>query len=202
MMPRREKILPASSLVGEFAQRSLEAVWEYLNDEHSGISGIYGKGGVGKTSILVEINNRLLRESKKFDNVIWVTASNDSTVQKFQKDIARVIEFIFMICDCNLLITTRSMVVCRGMESVREVEVSILSEEEAWNLFKQKVGEEVLASPTLQAVAKDVSKECGGLPLAVVRRENDLRQWKNALSQLKSATGRIEGMENRVFARL
>lgn len=95
MMPRREKILPASSLVGEFAQRSLEAVWEYLNDEHSGISGIYGKGGVGKTSILVEINNRLLRESKKFDNVIWVTASNDSTVQKFQKDIARVIEFIF-----------------------------------------------------------------------------------------------------------
>lgn len=107
-----------------------------------------------------------------------------------------------MICDCNLLITTRSMVVCRGMESVREVEVSILSEEEAWNLFKQKVGEEVLASPTLQAVAKDVSKECGGLPLAVVRRENDLRQWKNALSQLKSATGRIEGMENRVFARL
>ncbi|XP_049399432.1 disease resistance protein RPS2-like [Solanum stenotomum] len=253
MMPRRGKILPASSLVGESAQRSLETVWEYLNDEHSGIIGIYGMGGVGKTSILVEINNRILRESTIFDNVIWVTASNDSNVQKLQKDIARAIglsfddeddemtraaqllealmrrsRFVLIIddlweafplevigipypyygYDCKLIITTRSMIVCRGMESVREVEVSVLSEEEAWNLFKQKVGEEVLASPTLQAVAKDVSKECGGLPLAVVtvgralRRENDLRQWKNALNQLKSATGRIEGMENRVFARL
>lgn len=253
-MPQRGKILPASSLVGESAQRSLEAVWEYLNDGHTGIIGIYGMGGVGKTSILVEINNRLLRESTIFDNIIWVTASNDSNVQKLQKDIARAIglsfddyedgemtraaellealmrrsRFLLIIDDlweafplevigipspgsgyyCKLIITTRSMMVCRGMETVREVEVSVLSEEEAWNLFKQKVGEEVLASPTLQVVAKDVSKECGGLPLAVItvgralRRENDLRQWKNALSQLKSATGRIEGMESRVFGRL
>ncbi|MCD9643719.1 40S ribosomal protein [Datura stramonium] len=253
MMPQRGKILPATSLVGKTAQRSLEVVWECLNDVYTGIIGIYGMGGVGKTSILAEINNRLLRESTIFDNVIWVTASNNSNVKKLQLDIARAVGLSFddeddemvraarllealmrrsrllLIIDdlweafpledigipspgyghdFKLIITTRSMMVCRGMETMREVEVSVLSEEEAWDLFKQKVGDEVLASPRLQAVAKDVSKECGGLPLAVVtvgralRRENDLRQWDNALSQLKSATGRIEGMENRVFARL
>lgn len=252
-IPQRGRILPSSSLVGEAAQRSLEAIWEYLNDGHTGIIGVYGMGGVGKTSILVEINNRLLRESTIFDNVIWVTASKDSNVKKLQKDIARAIGLSFydedndmeraaqllealmrrsrllLIIDdlweafplevigipcpgfgynCKLIITTRSMMVCRGMETVREVEVSVLSKEEAWNLFKQKVSEELLASPTLQVVAKDVSKECGGLPLAVVtvgralRKENDLRQWKNALSQLKSSTGRIQGMENQVFERL
>ncbi|PHT51615.1 hypothetical protein CQW23_06077 [Capsicum baccatum] len=177
--------------------------------------------------------------------------SNDSNVQKLQKDIARAVglsfddeenemkrsaqllevlmrrrRFLLIIDDmseafplevigipspgyghdCKLIITTRSMMVFRGMETAREVEVSVLNEEEAWHLFKQKVGDEVLASPGLQVVAKDVSNECGGLPLAVVtvgralRRENNLTQWKNALSQLKSATGRIEGMENRVFA--
>ncbi|XP_059276995.1 probable disease resistance protein At4g27220 [Lycium ferocissimum] len=253
MMPQRGKILPTTSLVGKTAQRSLEVVWKYLNDGHTGIIGIYGMGGVGKTSILLAINNQLLRESTVFDNVIWVTASNDSNVQKLQKDIARAVglsfdneddemtraaqlheallrrsRFLLIIDDlweafplevigipspgygheCKLIITTRSMMVCRGMETTREVEVSVLSEEEAWDLFKQKVGDEVLASPRLKVVAKDVSKECGGLPLAIVtvgralRRENDLRQWIIALSQLKSATGRIEGMENRVFARL
>lgn len=49
--------------------------------------------------------------------------------------------------------------VCRGMETMRDVEVSVLSKEEAYDLFKQKVGDEVLASPRLQAVAKDVAME-------------------------------------------
>ncbi|XP_059310291.1 disease resistance protein At4g27190-like [Lycium ferocissimum] len=253
MMPQRGKILPTISLVGKTAQRSLEVVWKYLNDGHTGIISIYGMGGVGKTSIVVAINNQLLRESTIFDNVIWVTASNDSNVQKLQKDIATAVglsfdaeyddmtraaqlhealmrrrRFLLIIDDlweafplevigipspgyghdCKLIITSSSMMVCCGMETVSEVEVSVLSEEEAWDLFKQKVGDEVLASPRLQVVAKDVSKECGGLPLAIVtvgralRRENDLRQWQNSLSQLKSAMGRIHGMENRVFARL
>lgn len=46
------------------------------------------------------------------------------------------------------------MMVCRGMETAREVEVSALNEEEAWHLFKQKVGDEVLASPGLQVVVE------------------------------------------------
>lgn len=57
MMPLRGNILPATSLVGETAQRSLKLACEYLNDGHTGIIGIYGMGGVGKTSILVAINN-------------------------------------------------------------------------------------------------------------------------------------------------
>ncbi|XP_060210867.1 probable disease resistance protein At1g52660 [Lycium barbarum] len=167
--------------------------------------------GVGKTSILVEINNRLLRESTTFDHVIWVTASEDLNVKKLQKDIAREVglsfndeddemtraaqlleaflrkfRFVLVIDDlweafpfevigipfpgalCKVTIPTRSTTVCRVMETMREIEVSVLFEEEAWSLFKQKVGDEVLASPRLQAVAKNVSKECGAVPQAIV----------------------------------
>lgn len=36
-----------------------------------------------------------MRESTVFDNVIWVTASKDSNVQKLQKDIARAVGLSF-----------------------------------------------------------------------------------------------------------
>lgn len=36
-----------------------------------------------------------MRESTVFDNVIWVTASKDSNVQKLQKDIGRAVGLSF-----------------------------------------------------------------------------------------------------------
>ncbi|CAA2980627.1 disease resistance RPS2-like [Olea europaea subsp. europaea] len=94
------------------------------------------------------------------------------------------------------------------METVQEIEVHKLSMEEAWDLFQQKVGGEVLSSPRIRDLAKDVVNECSGLPLALItvgralRKENNIRQWQAALSELRNSTANIEGMENQVFARL
>ncbi|WRX28898.1 NB-ARC - like 10 [Theobroma cacao] len=52
------------------------------------------------------------------------------------------------------------------MNSQKEVHLNILSENEAWALFKDKAGVED-DSPTL-IVAKEVARECNGLPLAIV----------------------------------
>ncbi|KAL2466356.1 Disease resistance protein [Abeliophyllum distichum] len=253
MVLERGKTLPGTTLVGETAKRILLRTQEYLMDENIGIIGIYGMGGVGKTSIIKEINNQLLRKNALFDNVIWVTASKDSNLEKLQKDIAKVIglcfddedseltraselyealrrrsRFLLIIDDlweayslenigipnptivngCKLLITTRSSNVCRCMETVKEIEVHVLSTEEAWNLFEQKVGEEVLSSPRMRDLAMDVAKECAGLPLALItvgralRKEKNIRQWQAALSELRNSTANIEGVENQVFARL
>ncbi|KAI3465704.1 hypothetical protein Pfo_022367 [Paulownia fortunei] len=253
MLPEKGKTLPTSTLVGETAKIVLQRTWEYLMDINTDIIGIYGMGGVGKTSIIKEINNKLLEEDTHFDNVIWVTASKDSNMEKLQKDIAKEIglqfddedgemrrarklfealwrrrRFLLIVDDLweafsletigipisttvragKLLITTRSLRVCRRMEAQREIEVHVLSQQEAWDLFKQKVGEEVLSSPRIQDLAKRVAKECGGLPLALItigralRNENKIKYWQTALSELRNSTASIEGMTNQVFAQL
>ncbi|KAL9159071.1 hypothetical protein ABFS82_08G110800 [Erythranthe guttata] len=249
MLPEKGKTLPTTTLVGETAKIVLHRTWEYLMGINSEIIAIYGMGGVGKTSIIKEINNKLLAENTHFDHVIWVTASKDSNTEKLQKDIAKEIglcfddedgetrrarklfealwrrrKFLLIIDDLweaisleeigvpiragKLLITTRLLRVCRRMEAEREIEVDVLSPQEAWDLFKQKVGERVISSPRINDLAKKVAKECGGLPLALItvgralRNENKIKYWQTALSELRNSTTNIEGMTNHVFARL
>ncbi|XP_015165119.1 putative disease resistance protein At4g10780 [Solanum tuberosum] len=53
------------------------------------------------------------------------------------------------------------------MGAQKTLEVGMLSEEKAWILFRQKVGNFV-DDPSLLDIAKKVAKECKGLPLAII----------------------------------
>ncbi|KAL6213445.1 hypothetical protein ACLB2K_012892 [Fragaria x ananassa] len=58
--------------------------------------GVYGMGGVGKTTILKEINNRLKKVMTDgmitcFDNVVWVTIPKESNPEKLQMAIAKAV---------------------------------------------------------------------------------------------------------------
>ncbi|KAK6276070.1 hypothetical protein POUND7_005779 [Theobroma cacao] len=69
-------------------QRPLEQVLELLrNDKLKGI-GICGTLGVGKTTIMQNLNNHD-EVSKMFDIVIWENVSSERTEEKLQEDIAR-----------------------------------------------------------------------------------------------------------------
>ncbi|KAG8492347.1 hypothetical protein CXB51_009667 [Gossypium anomalum] len=57
-----------------------------LKEEVSNI-GVWGMGGVGKTTIMKHIHNDLLKE-QRFERVIWVTISKEFNVMKVQDDIA------------------------------------------------------------------------------------------------------------------
>ena len=85
------------------------------------------------------------------------------------------------------------------MKAQKIMEIGTLPEEKAWMLFKEKVGNSV-DDPSLLDIAKDVSKECKGLPLAIIKVAGALKRktkpsWEDALKQLCSAdTKNIPGV--------
>ncbi|TYG71711.1 hypothetical protein ES288_D05G419900v1 [Gossypium darwinii] len=83
--PRAGLPLLTAELVGEGAVRN--EIWACLMQEKVSKIGIWGMGGVGKTSIMKHIHNDLL-EQQRFERVIWVTISKDFKVMKVQDNIA------------------------------------------------------------------------------------------------------------------
>nr|KJB62693.1 hypothetical protein B456_009G430600 [Gossypium raimondii] len=77
--------LPTSELVGEEAVRN--EIWACLMQEEVSKIGVWGMGGVSKTTIMKHIHNDLLKE-QRFKRVIWVTISKEFNVMKVQDDIA------------------------------------------------------------------------------------------------------------------
>ncbi|TYI84945.1 hypothetical protein E1A91_D05G403200v1 [Gossypium mustelinum] len=108
---------------------------------------------------------------------------------------------------CKLVLTTRSEHVCKYM-GCKVIKVKPLSEEEALILFLNKVGPNIVQSPTIMPTLKLVVKECAGLPLTIVvvagtmKGEYNPRIWKNALKDLKERIGKVEGVEAEVIERL
>ncbi|KAL5715856.1 hypothetical protein ACHQM5_017620 [Ranunculus cassubicifolius] len=96
---------------------------------------------------------------------------------------------------CKVLITTRDQDVCNSMETQLKIEVDVLSEQDSWHLFRDKVGD--VEDSTLEEVGRDIVSECKGLPLAIVSLARALREkekiiWIDALQQLKKSI--FEGM--------
>ncbi|KAB2032580.1 hypothetical protein ES319_D05G384100v1 [Gossypium barbadense] len=81
--------LPTSELVGQEAAR--KEIWACLMQEEIKKIGVWGMGGVGKTTIMKHIHNDLLKE-QRFERVIWVTISKEFNVMKVQDSIASALE--------------------------------------------------------------------------------------------------------------
>ncbi|XP_010418251.1 PREDICTED: probable disease resistance protein At1g63360 [Camelina sativa] len=73
-------------IVGQ--ETMLEKAWKHLMEDGVGIMGIYGMGGVGKTTLLTQINNKFSNDRRGFDYVIWVVVSKDSQMEEIQEEIA------------------------------------------------------------------------------------------------------------------
>ncbi|KAB1669997.1 hypothetical protein ES319_1Z207800v1 [Gossypium barbadense] len=93
---------------------------------------------------------------------------------------------------CKILLTTRQQQVCSKMKCQKEIQLGILSKDEAWVLFRDKAGLEDDCS-TLNDVAKEVAAECKGLPLAIVvvakaLKGESLNGWRDANQRFKDST--------------
>ncbi|KAH7832855.1 hypothetical protein Vadar_000659 [Vaccinium darrowii] len=246
-------IPPTKDFVDSTEGRNKENVWKCLMNEDFRKIGVYGMGGVGKTTIMKHIHNLLLKEKGKFDSVFWVTVSKAFNITTLQRDIGNRLGLSFsdaedetnrssklhaelsckkryvLILDdlwqafslesvgipepttsngSKLVLTTRSLEVCRRMEC-KAVRVELLTEQEALTLFLSKaVGHDTMLAPEVKKIATEVAKECACLPLAIVtvagslRGLNDKRDWRNALNELINSTKNANNGESEVFERL
>ncbi|XP_077223379.1 disease resistance protein At4g27190-like [Tasmannia lanceolata] len=230
---------------------SLKKVMDALKDENIRMIGVYGMGGIGKTTLVKNVNNKL-KGTSAFDAIVMVTVSKDVKLKIIQEEIAKKlgmelkeeiestreselrrklmhVEKLLIILDdlwerldtvkigipysaenkgCKILLTSRSLDICRQMGSKDNIHVNLLSEDESWNLFREKVGD-VVDCLSLQNVARMAAQECRGLPLALVTLggalsgNNNLSVWENAVTQLKRSDPiYIEGMEKEVYQSL
>ncbi|KAL4376856.1 hypothetical protein GQ457_02G038030 [Hibiscus cannabinus] len=244
------QILATASLSGEAVKACVEEIWQCLMDDEVGKIGVWGMGGVGKTSLMKLINNQLLKETGKFDLVIWITVSKEMSIAKLQKDIASKIgvefrgdedettragklygtlsqksRFVMILDDLwekvslerigipelsvgsKLVLTTRSFDVCRQV-GCRVIKVKPLKQEEAWKLFLEKVGRDILNIPGVEPIARSIAKHCAGLPLGVItiascmRGIDDICEWRNALTELSLHKKSVNGLKDEVFQQL
>ncbi|XP_068667963.1 probable disease resistance protein At5g63020 [Aristolochia californica] len=72
----------------EVGQTVMEQVMKALEDDNIRSIGIHGMGGIGKTTLVRDINNRMQKESTLFNKVIMVTGSQNPELKTIQDHIA------------------------------------------------------------------------------------------------------------------
>ncbi|KAJ6314022.1 hypothetical protein OIU78_017640 [Salix suchowensis] len=203
-----------------------------LKDDNVNMIGLYGMGGVGKTTLVKEVG-RIAKESHLFDEVLLATVSQNPNVKNIQNRMAEILGLHFgeetvegrasrlwqrlktvkkllVILDdvwqdvdlkeigipvgddhrgCKVLLTTRRGGICAEMDCHQKVHLNILSENEAWALFKINAGLRDEDS-NLNTVAEEVARECQGLPIALVTvgkalRDKSVVEWEVASTKLK-----------------
>ena len=72
------------------ASQNLARIMDLLNDDGVKSIGVWGMGGVGKTTLVKNLNNKLENASsaQPFGVVIWVTVSKDLDLRRIQMQIA------------------------------------------------------------------------------------------------------------------
>uniref|UniRef100_A0A6N2KMU5 AAA+ ATPase domain-containing protein n=1 Tax=Salix viminalis TaxID=40686 RepID=A0A6N2KMU5_SALVM len=229
------EFLPSKEFTpSESSKEAFEQIMKALKDDKVNMIGLYGMGGVGKTTLVREVGRRA-KETQLFDAVLLATVSQNPNVMYIQDQIADrlglqfdvktkegradllwqrlktekkmlvILDDVWKVVNlkeigipvgdahrgCKVLLTTRLRDICSYMECQPKVFLRILSENEAWALFKINAGLRDEDS-NLNTVAKKVARECQGLPIALVTvgralRDKSTVEWEVASKQLKNS---------------
>ncbi|KAM4125070.1 hypothetical protein ACB094_01G280600 [Castanea mollissima] len=206
-------MLPTAIIVGDTTRRNMEEIWECLMDDDVGKVAVHGIGGVGKTTIMKHIYNRLLIETGLSENESeTIRAAKLLAALRMRKRYVLILDDLWEEFEleevgipeptrdneCKLALTTRLSDVCVRM-GCKKIKVQLLSENETWNLFLEKVGRDLVA-PEIETIAKDIAKECGRLPLAIITIARSMKgvvdhcEWRNALDELRVSTSGFNDM--------
>ncbi|KAF7842591.1 putative disease resistance protein [Senna tora] len=101
----------------------------------------------------------------------------------------------------SVLLTTRSMTVCKKMNCQDTINLGLLSKEDALNLFLLHAGVNVDSSCSdMRNMASNIVKECGRLPVAIVPiaktlKSESLKDWEAALIRLKNVDPTLDDID-------
>ncbi|KAK9089453.1 hypothetical protein Scep_028535 [Stephania cephalantha] len=258
-LPAKATLFNSSSLLrirSTMTEKKVEEIMRLLKDPKVGKIGVYGMGGVGKTTIMKTVNDRV---AAYFARIIWVTVTKEKggiemlqsmIAEQFGEDFQKNLlcendkekrasmlsnelkneKKLLLILDdlwdeisldkvgipdpqrtsssegCKIAVTTRSLVVCDSINTQANVQINCLSDEDAWNLFEAIVeNDDLLYNQEIEPLARDVVRECGGLPLAIItiapvmKRMKKAKQWSYNLDKLRKSRAEIEGPDGNVF---
>ncbi|KAK9266155.1 hypothetical protein L1049_003422 [Liquidambar formosana] len=201
--------------VSNFESRKLILlrIMKALKDDRVNVVGIYGMGGVGKTTLAKEVAKQA-KDDKLFDEVVMVAVGSNPDFRRVRSEIAEVLrcferlekkKIILVILDdnwdkvdleaivpfgakdkgCKIVLTSRSQEVFNQMGTQKNFSIEILSKQEGWNLFRKTSDIKPLAVKIVQA--------CAGLPIAIVTVARALKgkrlghQRRDAANQLRKS---------------
>ncbi|KAJ0516624.1 putative P-loop containing nucleoside triphosphate hydrolase, leucine-rich repeat domain superfamily [Helianthus annuus] len=82
--------IAVSPLVGQGAASNMKRLLEILNKDDNRRIAVWGEGGIGKTALIMNLNNELcISSTNSFDLVIWVQVSRSSDLSTIQSQIAK-----------------------------------------------------------------------------------------------------------------
>ncbi|XP_039137112.1 probable disease resistance protein At1g61300 [Dioscorea cayenensis subsp. rotundata] len=90
-IPQPEPVSESNKIVGEKIVSNLNVACSYLAEKTNDIIGIWGMGGVGKTTLLKKINQSLSDDDANmgFDHVLFIQASQNAQLKELREEIAK-----------------------------------------------------------------------------------------------------------------
>ncbi|KAF2318829.1 hypothetical protein GH714_011035 [Hevea brasiliensis] len=158
----------------------LKKVMDALMDPDVNMIGVYGMGGIGKTTLANEIHRKAI-EDKLFDVVVMATVSETPELRKIQGTIADML----------------------GMKLEEETE-----EGRACRLRQRLINEKkilIILDDIWEQLEPRNSEKSAGLPVLIVTvaralKNKDLHEWKDALKELSRVDN--EGIQAKVYSAL
>ncbi|KZV17081.1 disease resistance protein [Dorcoceras hygrometricum] len=130
--------VPGATITGQkTASINLTIVLDKLKDDKVRAIGVYGMGGVGKTTLVSNLNNKLKQEpsANSFSIVIWVTVSKDTNNRKIQTRIFERLELEIRNEESDERVTSRLH------ERLKNEECFLLILDDVWaDIDLQKLG--------------------------------------------------------------
>ncbi|KAK4566191.1 hypothetical protein RGQ29_002423 [Quercus rubra] len=182
------EVVGREDLASEIVKLLLNAANQQLS-----VIPIVGMAGLGKTTLAKLVYNHE-SVKKHFDKTIWVCVSNDFEDKRILREILEsltcnssslenkntILEYPLKwetLRSCllgmnlnvgnSIIVTTRSDKVAEIMETQTRHHLEKLSEDDCWFIIKKKLSlnENILLTPDLEAIGREIAKKCGGVPL-------------------------------------